>query len=86
MCDTRIAARVTGKVYKMVVRTAMVYGLERIALTKQNKITGGKTGLSLGETRMNRIKNDYIRGTAQVEHVGDKATVRQGCDFLDMCR
>lgn len=33
----------------------------------------------LGGASIDEIRNDYIRGTAQVEHLGDK-------DGLDMCR
>lgn len=35
MCDTGIAARVKGKVYKIIVRQTMMYGLEKVALTKR---------------------------------------------------
>ena len=34
MCDRRVPARVKGKVYKVAVRPAMLYGLETVALTK----------------------------------------------------
>ena len=35
ICDRRLPARVKGKVYSSVVRPAMVYGLETVALTKK---------------------------------------------------
>ena len=35
ICDKRLPARVKGKVYSSVVRPAMVYGLETIAVTKK---------------------------------------------------
>ena len=35
ICDKRLPARVKGKVYSSVVRTAMVYGLETVAATKK---------------------------------------------------
>ena len=35
ICDRRLPARVKGKVYSSVVRTAMVYGLETVAVTKK---------------------------------------------------
>ena len=34
ICDRRIPARVKGKVYKMAVKTAMLYGLETVAMAK----------------------------------------------------
>lgn len=38
LCDRCIVAWVKGKVYKMVVRTAMMYGLDMVALTKRQKV------------------------------------------------
>ena len=40
ICDRRLPARVKGKVYSSVVRPAMVYGLETVAVTK-NKLREG---------------------------------------------
>lgn len=40
--DKRIKAKVKGKVYKTVVRPAMLYGLETVTLTKK-KETGHRT-------------------------------------------
>ena len=37
ICDRRVPARVTGKVYKVEVRPAMLYGLETVALTKDRR-------------------------------------------------
>ena len=77
ICDRRVAARVKGKVYKTVVRPAMLYGLEAVALTKRQEAELEVAELkmlrfSLGVTRMDRIRNEYIRGTAQVGRFGDK--------------
>ena len=38
ICDRRVSARVKGKVYKTVVRRAMLYGLESVALTKRQEV------------------------------------------------
>ena len=35
ICDRRLPARVKGKVYSSVVKPAMVYGLETVAVTKK---------------------------------------------------
>ena len=35
ICDSSLPARVKGKVYSTVVRSAMVYGLETVAVTKK---------------------------------------------------
>ena len=37
ICDRRVPARVKGKVYKVAVRPAMLYGLETVALTKDRR-------------------------------------------------
>ena len=37
ICDRRLPARVKGKVYKVAVRPAMLYGLETVALTKRQE-------------------------------------------------
>ena len=77
ICDRRVPARVTGKVYKVAVRTAMLYGLETVALTKRQEAEMEMAELkllrcSLGVTRMDKIRNEYIRGAAQVGWFGEK--------------
>ena len=77
LCDRRVAARVKGKVYKGVVRPAMLYGLETVALTSRQvaelEVAEMKMlRFSLGVTRMDKIKNEYIRGSAHVEQLGQK--------------
>ncbi len=37
ICDRRVPARVKGKVYKTLVRSAMLYGLKAVALTKRQE-------------------------------------------------
>ena len=77
ICDRRVPARVKGKVYKVAVRPAMLYGLETVALTKRQEAEMEVAELkmlrfSLGVTRMDMIRNRYIRGTAQVGKFGEK--------------
>ena len=77
ICDRRVPARVKGKVYKVAVRPAMLYGLETGALTKRQEAEMEVTELkmlrcSLEVTRMDRIRNEYTRGTAQVGRFGEK--------------
>ena len=78
ICDKRIPARVKGKVYKTVVRPSMMYGLETVPLTKRHEAELEVAELkmlrfSLGVTRWDKIRNEHIRGTAQVGKMGDKA-------------
>ena len=63
ICDRRVPARVKGKVYKVAVRTAMVYGLETVALTKRHETEMEVAELkmlrfALGVTRMDKISTD----------------------------
>ncbi|KAK3506415.1 hypothetical protein QTP70_001190 [Hemibagrus guttatus] len=77
LCDRKISARIKGKVYRTVVRPAMLYGLETVSLKKRQESELEVAELkmlrfSLGVTRLDRIRNEYIRGTAHVGHLGDK--------------
>ncbi|KAI5625322.1 hypothetical protein C0J50_15181 [Silurus asotus] len=77
ICDSRVSAKLKGKVYRTVVRPAMLYGLETVALSKRQEVELEVAELkmlrfSLGVTRMNKIRNEFIRGTAHVGCFGDK--------------
>lgn len=77
ICDRKIAPRVKGRMYKSVVRPAMLYGLEAVALTKKQEAELEVAEMkmlrfSLGTTRKDKIRNEYIRGTAHVEKFGNK--------------
>ena len=77
VCDKRISARVKGKIYKTVVRPAMLYGLEAAALTKKQEAELEVAEMrmlrfSLGVTRMDKIRNKFVRGSAHVARFGNK--------------
>ncbi|KAI5085876.1 hypothetical protein C0J45_23571, partial [Silurus meridionalis] len=77
ICDSRVSARIKGNVYRTVVRPAMLYGLEIVALSKRQEVELEVAELkmlrfSLGVTRVDRIRNEFIRGTAHVGCFGDK--------------
>ncbi|KAK3574755.1 hypothetical protein QTP86_017515 [Hemibagrus guttatus] len=77
LCDQKISARIKGKVHRTVVRPAMLYGLETVSLRKRQESELEVAELkmlrfSLGVTRLDRIRNEYIRGTAHVGRLGDK--------------
>ncbi|KAK3524437.1 hypothetical protein QTP70_028665, partial [Hemibagrus guttatus] len=77
LCDQKISARIKGKVYRTVVRPTMLYGLETVSLRKRQESELEVAELkmlrfSLGVTRLDRIRNEYIRGTAHVGRLGDK--------------
>ncbi|KAF7706915.1 hypothetical protein C0J45_4443, partial [Silurus meridionalis] len=77
ICDRRVSVRVKGKVYRTVVRPEMLYGLETVALIKRQEAELEVAELkmlrfSLGLMRMDKIRNEFIRGTAHVGCFGDK--------------
>ncbi|KAK3558627.1 hypothetical protein QTP86_022061, partial [Hemibagrus guttatus] len=77
LCDRKISARIKGKVYRTVVRPAMLYGLETVSLRKRQESELEVAELkmlrfSLGVTRLDRIRNEYISGTAHIGRLGDK--------------
>ncbi|KAK3540053.1 hypothetical protein QTP70_023811 [Hemibagrus guttatus] len=77
LCDRKISARIKVKVYRTVVRPAMLYGLETVSLRKRQESELEIAELkmlrfSLGVTRLDRIRNEYIRGTAHVGRLWDK--------------
>ena len=81
ICDRRLPTRVKGKVYSSVVRPAMMYGLETVAVTKRQveemEIAEMKMfRFAMGVMRKDEIRNEYIRSTVKVERLGMK--MREG--------
>ena len=81
ICDRRLPARVKGKVYSSVVRPAMVYGLETVAVTKKQveemEVAEMKMlRFATGVTRKDKIRNEHIRSTVKVERLRMK--MREG--------
>ena len=69
MCDRRVLTKMKGKVYKIVVRPAMLFGLKTVPLRKRQEAELEVAEMkmlrfSLGVTKMDRIRNEYIRGRA----------------------
>ena len=81
ICDKRLPTRVKEKVYSSVVRPAMVYGLETVAVTKKQveemEVAEMKMlRFAMRVTRKDRIRNEHIRSTVKVEPLGMK--MREG--------
>ena len=63
--------------YKSVVKPTLLYGMETMAVTERQM---GKMEVAelkmmkwaLGVTRKDKIKNEYVRGTAKIAKLGDK--------------
>ena len=82
LCDRRMRVKLKGKVYKTVVRPALLYGAE----TWATKI-GQEARLEVNEMRMlrwvcgvtrrDKIRNEYIRGTIIVAQVSKKITEKR---------
>ena len=77
LCDIKLSARVKGKMYKFVVRPAIMYGMETVAVTDKQvgKLEVAELKMvrwALGVTREDKIRNEYIRGTAKITKLGEK--------------
>ena len=77
LCDRRIRFRVKGKVYKTVVRLAMMYGAETWAMKKAQEKKLDVAEMSMlrwmsGVTKLDRIRNERIRGTTEVGEISKK--------------
>ena len=77
LCDRRISLRVKGKVYKTVVRPAMMYGAETWAVkkTQEKKLDVAEMRMlrwMSGVTKLDRIRNERIRGTTKVGEISKK--------------
>ena len=74
LCDRRISFRVMGKVYKTVVLPAMMYGAETWAAKKAQEkkldvVERRMLRWMSGVTKLDRIKNEIIRGTTKVGEI-----------------
>lgn len=69
MCDRIISERIKGKVYKTVVRAAVLYGVETVEGLRKRQVEVEELKMlsfSLEVIRRERIRNRNIRGTAHV--------------------
>ena len=81
ICDRRLPARVKEKVYSSMIRPAMVYGLETVAVTKKQveemEVAEMKIlRFAMEVMRKDKIRNEHIRSTVEVERLGMK--MREG--------
>ena len=81
ICDKRLPARVKGKACSSMVRPAMVYGLETVAVTKkqvEEMVVAEMKMLrsAMRVTRKDKIRNEHIRSTVKIERLGMK--MREG--------
>ena len=77
LCDRRIRLRVKRKVYKTVVRPAMMYWANTWAVKKAQEKKLGVAEMRMlrwmsGVTKLDRIWNEIIRGTTKVGEISKK--------------
>ena len=77
LCDRRMKVKIKGKVYKMIVGPAMVYGADTWAVKKAHEkkveVAEMKTlRWMCGVTRLDKIRNEKIRGSTKVGEISKK--------------
>ena len=82
LCDRRINLKLKGKVYKTAVRPAMLYGAETWASKKAQEERLNVTEMKMlrwmsGVTKVDRIRNERIRGTVKVIEISKKVQERR---------
>ena len=82
LCDIRMQVKLKGKVYKTVIRSAMLYGAETWATTKRQENRIEVTEMRMlrwmcGVTRKDKIRNEHIRGTTRVAQASKMITARR---------
>ena len=82
LCDKRMPVKLKGKVYRTVVRPAMLYGAETWATTKRQESRIEVNEMRMlrwmyGVTRKDKIRYENIRGTTKVVQASRKITERR---------
>ena len=82
LCDNRINVKIKGKIYKTVVRPAMMYGAETWPVMKAQEKKLDVTEMKMlrwmcGVTKMDKIRNERIRGTTKVVEISKKVQERR---------
>ena len=81
-CATGRCRETEGKVYKTVVRPALLYGAETWATTRGQEARQEVNEMRMlrwmcGETRRDKILNEHIRGTTRVAQASKKITEKR---------
>ena len=82
LCDRRMPVKLKGKVYKTVVRPALLYGAETWATTRGQEARLEVNEMRMlrwmcGVTRRDKIRNEHIRGTRRVVQASKKITEKR---------
>jgi len=76
-CEKKIPLRMKGRVYRMVVRPILLYGVEcwpikRSQVQRMRVVEMGMIRWMCGHTRLDKIKNEVIRGKIGVAPIEGK--------------
>ena len=77
LCDKKIGVKMKGRLYKTVVRPALMYSAETWPITKAQERKMEVAEMKMlrwmsGVTRRDKIRNEYIRGSVKVGRIGNK--------------
>ena len=77
LCDKNISLKVKGKVHKIVVWLAMIYGMETVGATSLQVRKLGVAEMrmlrmEMAITKMDKVRNECVRRKVGVENIEEK--------------